>query len=141
MKATELRIGNYVWDDYSGEMIVWAISNNINTPLSDIGLKKKAHLPSGGYKIKNIAPIPLTEQWIKDFGLTATLEYGGYGYILGNMIIFKVRSHGRSEDWFYEIEYCSGDEIEDRTNIIQRYDYVHQLQNLYFALTGKELTK
>jgi len=125
MKATELRIGNYLHSNITGHVFQVFASDIVNIN-EDLAVAK---------------PIPLTEQWLKDFGLTATLEYGGYGYILGNMIIFKVRSHGRSEDWFYEIEYCSGDEIEDRTNIIQRYDYVHQLQNLYFALTGEELIK
>jgi len=125
MKATELRIGNYLYSNLTKNVFQVTAEDIVN-------IDKDPAIAS---------PIELTERWLKDFGFTATLEYGGNGYILGNMIIFKVRSHGRSEDWFYEIEYCSGDEIEDRTNIIQRYDYVHQLQNLYFALTGKELTK
>ena len=129
MKATELRIGNYVWDDYSGEMIVWAISNNINTPLSDIGLKKKTHLPSGGYKIKNIAPIPLTKQWLKDFGFVdkGTIFKKGW---------FELWYSSYAENHQLRIYKVSND-IEKTINI----KYVHQLQNLYFALTGKELTK
>jgi len=126
MKPTELRIGNYVWDDYSGEMIVWAISNNINTPLSDIGLKKKAHLPSGGYKIKNIAPIPLTEQWLKDFGFIKN---------------FVENDEGRYDDYEFNEFHIHGLGDDIFIFLTRRIKYVHRLQNLYFALTGEELIK
>jgi len=129
MKATELRIGNYVWDDYSGEMIVWAISNNINTPLSDIGLKKKAHLPSGGYKIKNIAPIPLTEQWLKDFGFKE-VKGNAWAIMYRELDVFKI--YCRDKKYF---RYILNDFMEIKL------ESVHQLMNLFFALTNIELVK
>jgi len=85
-------------------------------------------------------PIPLTEQWLKDFGFKLSEDEGWIHnedmsypvYINGIRIIYK-------EDKFYlwieidEDTYYNFEWIEIK--------YVHQLQNLYFALTEKELTK
>lgn len=72
---------------------------------------------------KNAKPIPLTEQWLKDFGFknSGNNNYKQLHYTC------MVRSHG--------INICNNH------GYIQDIKYVHQLQNLYFALTGKELIK
>ena len=117
MKATELRIGNYVWENYSGEMIIRSIIYNspVTTHPKDNGshtihLSKTLKLPICGYDISAIKPIPITEEWLIKFDKINWLlkDYDGY-YITfaGNVIPVT---------------------------------HIHQLQNLYFALTGKELT-
>src|SRR5690606_23732350 len=67
--------------------------------------------------------IPLTEQWLIDLGLKRMpeSEYTLDSYDLAG---FKL--------WMNKGKFLFNDKI----NI----DYVHQLQNLYFALTGEELT-
>ena len=111
LKASELRIGNWFKQSYTDGyyQIGWEeIKDTIN------GEKR--------------TPIPLTEQWLIDFGLkdyceltdlvTIELKYNkGYGV---NIWI-------GGQDWIGEKE-------------INHIDYVHQLQNLYFALTEQELT-
>jgi hypothetical protein len=79
----------------------------------------------------NFEPIPLTEEWLINFGLN---EYND----------IKVKDNGficiertKSEINFYIMghdnpTYSSMHSI--------KLNHVHQLQNLYFALTGKELT-
>jgi hypothetical protein len=65
-------------------------------------------------------PIPLTEEWLLKFGFEFT---NGYGFkIFGNWL--------QKEDdvYFYNVN----------GNFVQ-INYVHQLQNLYFVLTGEEL--
>jgi len=134
MKATELRIGNYVWDDYSGKMIVSAILES-----SAVYLRKTIKLPSGEYLIQNIEPIPLTEEWLLKFGLKIIdNDYeGGYdfteykGRLWENIIL-------QTEDKFYYFIHIDQDNFYSHTMI--EIKYVHQLQNLYFALTNEELT-
>jgi len=69
----------------------------------------------------NVQPIPLTEEWLLKFGFD---DLGTYGYGRGN---FHICLH---ENEFYF-------SINNRKVFIK---HVHQLQNLYFALTGEELT-
>lgn len=68
-------------------------------------------------------PIPITEEWLLKLGFTQSPAFKNLYFIgtflnitLGNKIMF---------------------EINDQ--IISEIKYVHQLQNLYFALTQKEL--
>jgi hypothetical protein len=126
MTSTELRIGNYVWDDYSGEMIVSAILES-----SAIYLRKTIALPSGEYLIKNIEPIPLTEEWLLKFGFD-NINSREYGIKCGScwMSLNNPKDMGEWQDY-----YCW---TYDRFKFIE-LKYVHQLQNLYFALTGNEL--
>lgn len=115
MKATELRIGNYVYpgeDEFEDNAFV--------VDAGDILACRK-----GTYKYK---PIPLTEEWLVKFGFKQCGEWFILnGFLHQNIaisIIHRKTTFGDNEE--YEIE-----------NI----KYVHQLQNLYFALTGKELNK
>ena len=68
-----------------------------------------------------IDPIPLTEEWLEKFGFT----YDGYAWITGVLVLIKPHSNG-------------GYYIQNWTGTIE-IKYVHQLQNLYFVLTEKEL--
>ena len=66
-------------------------------------------------------PIPITEEWLLKFGFEKT----SLGHFKKQGIILLV------EDFYY---IC----LLGNTSVIIKY--VHQLQNLYFALTQKELT-
>ena len=67
-----------------------------------------------------IDPIPLTEEWLLKFGFD---DLGDYGFGIGE---FHIRMH--SNELYFPIS-------NRKIYIIN----VHQLQNLYFALKGKEL--
>jgi hypothetical protein len=69
-------------------------------------------------------PIPLTEEWLLKFG-----------YIKGK-IYYTEKEHGTISFYFNDSEELKC-EVYDWT--YDNIKYVHQLQNLYFALTGKEL--
>ncbi len=69
---------------------------------------------------KGITPILITEEWLLKFGFKSL--FNGAGYVKNNTEI------GYNHNGFYII--ASGLEIK----------YIHQLQNLYFALTGEELS-
>ncbi len=70
-------------------------------------------------RMEDIEPIPLTEKWLLDFGFK---KFGKDTFYLG-----KVKIHHRKRGFVIAKRYAD-------------INYVHQLQNLYFALTKKELT-
>ena len=110
MEAKELRIGNYV---YSNKFVIksYGVDGFINI------LKN----------IDNFTPIPLTEEWLLKFGFVFD-SYGEYckgAYSLDNEYTDK-----GVYNFVIHKETCLDIEIK----------YLHQLQNLYFALTNEELT-
>jgi hypothetical protein len=128
MKAAELRLGNWVdgFSDPDDRDQVEADWFNSVDDDGDISCR----------------PIPLDEQWLLKAGFTHTKYIycdenelnGGIGYSDEETII-------RKGDRFFFIRDESADPYDGST--IYRYieiKHVHQLQNLYFALTGEELT-
>jgi hypothetical protein len=124
MKATELRIGNYV--DLGGGRNLYQIQDEIFGSL-------------------NLNPIPLTEEWLLKFGFEEienlhTHWKSDKGFFLNGYIIFMEKIIGviigeKSNSKFYDHSY----QYRNGIGIIKQIQYVHQLQNLYFALTGEEL--
>lgn len=84
-------------------------------------------------EIKDCIPIPLTEQWLKDFGFK---KYNKYDYDNGEI---KIEMFGTSlKEKQRDYRWVRYEEKKICTIVLK---YVHQLQNLCFALTGKELIK
>lgn len=82
-----------------------------------------------------INPIPLTEQWLKEFGF----DYEGNGHIWSkdiggsySLCLCKVSKYW--DCWLW-------DDPDGWEFALNHPKYVHQLQNLYFALTGAELER
>lgn len=125
IKANELRIGNFI--EYDGRIFqIDTISNEFPTLNTD-------EFGIGVVDWNNIQPIPLTEEWLLNFGFGIDEEYDNTfidNTSLKNEIIrVSIDSH------YFTIELFCGQVLE-----IPNIKYVHQLQNLYFALTGEELT-
>ena len=127
MKATELRIGN--WVNYHDDDLLFEV-----TRIDDLGIGVKNIDPETAQETwieyECFSPIPLTEEWLLKFGFERT-------DLIDNS----------NDDWtwlFYQKDsiYIDGSDltIETATGIVIKVEYVHQLQNLYFALTGEELT-
>ena len=86
---------------------------------------------------EELAPIPLTEDWLLRAGFgKQTVNGFNIFHIYVLMTDFYLRES-------FKVGYYWGAVINGRpyelTDAIN-YEYVHQLQNLYFALTGDELT-
>ena len=141
MKASELRLGNLV--QYGGTTAKVCQIEKAFFYCETDGNDFFTRDGESGAK-----PIPLTKEWLLKFGFVEKN--------IGNKL---------SESW-YELKYLSNehepmitswvsilinietwscvicdeypDEIGANTKI--KIEYVHQLQNLYFALTGEELT-
>jgi hypothetical protein len=109
LKANELRIGNWHWGD----------GNPIQITAKDI-LDLSDDPQDDFYQ-----PIPLTEEWLLKFGFEKN-KNNRFVLLTGDVdILFTEDLDG----WV-----CDG--INFSVNCLS---YVHQLQNLYFALTGEEL--
>lgn len=126
LKATELRIGNYaeyfMQDTMDKE---WWEAFQING--QDIKYLDK-HQDDTDYR-----PIPLTEEWLDRLGF-----YSKYKSNHKMWNIFGFNLHQISD------EDENGNKIPQEQIFYYAFSYeikyVHQLQNLYFALIGKELT-
>jgi len=122
MDAKDLRIGNLV--NYSDQFGIW--QDSIRELRSDYAM-----LTNHGaqFDYNGLKPILLTDEWLLKFGFErlnnayqapGKKSYLNPGFSLWNPV-------GESEFTLNDTVLCP------------KTEYVHQLQNLYFALTGTEL--
>ena len=118
MKSNELRIGNWVFNGQNIQV----------TP------KQIEWFNEGVY---DLLPIELTEEWLFRFGFyqrDIQLRSGIYVNAFENDTLFiHVEISDKKQ---YHVAIDSNRITEYLPNTIR---FVHQLQNLYFALTGEEL--
>jgi len=134
MQANELRLGNLIYSPIEKEIVKLVAIEQGNRPIT---LGKMGTSSFSGFDC--LEPIPLTEEWLLKLGFQIrdkkySLNYGGESMrfaILENDIRnpFILYFHGR---FGYNLN-------EGRKNGDYCIEYVHELQNLYFALTKKEL--
>ena len=124
---TELRCGNlheyYIEDKHDERKAWWEIS--VIDP-DDIKYLQK-HPEDNFYRF-----IPLSEEWLIRAGFEP--EYGEFYQL---QIDGWVRISISINDWSYGISQDKDANVACPPVAIK---FVHQLQNLYFALTGEELT-
>lgn len=125
MKAAELRIGNFV-NLYGDECRIQTVGMWVHT---DTTVDEAP--------IESVKPIPLTEEWLLKFGFKKPLDWHSWRLTLDNS----------NEDQFkssLQLGFTGCGYVQVCRSGINAYDvkceFVHQLQNLYFALTGEELT-
>ena len=126
MNLAELRIGNYVnhpdfetyqisFDDFAKHGLELACDSSINLHL------------------ENIKPIKLTKKRLLKFGFKKKII---------KYTTTECTHYQNKNCWIYFVD--GGFEFEliidyERYNLGRVYKYIHELQNLYFALTNKEL--
>jgi hypothetical protein len=143
MKATGLRIGNLVTDQFYEDFktiieIESIVEGGINVSASDDNQPYGLHSPilEYEYDYEQLIPIPLTEEWLVKFGfkITKDPEHNFYEKPFDIYHVQLKRLIGR--DVFYlELNKPNG-----ASYLIKQINHVHQLQNLVHALTGEELT-
>jgi hypothetical protein len=125
MEARELRIGNYV-------LCRGAFARVTSISEDGIGYVKQSGIGEGKIPLKLVKPITLTEEWLLKFGFEVNEFHKNYK--------IKVDYYHHSIK-FYENEWVYSNDISDAScHTIASVNYVHQLQNIYFALTNEELT-
>ncbi|TXK73933.1 hypothetical protein [Mesonia sp. HuA40] len=116
MKTNELRIGNYV-----------LFNNKTKTvDLSDFGTEWTGDL--GRTIFKEFKPIPVNKEWLSDLDILTDSKFDykeNVAYVVNNKCYYVIDTYYDSNDatCYVEIE----------------IDFVHELQNLHFSLTGEEL--
>lgn len=116
MKANELRIGNYY--DNHGQIGTITPSN-----IMDVAFSQRTWCK----------PIPITEEWLVKFGFRNSIN-SKYYYIIKETLVVGFNPSGVC----IVIDDDNGEELAEM--YFNHIKHVHQLQNLYFALTGEELT-
>lgn len=115
MKVTGLRIGNLI-QNYDQVRVVGKI---------DLMGRTETYIPGGSSGLSDVEcePIPLNEKWLIGFGFTVL----GSEWLKTGDFAIQLFDDG------YHFTGLEG--VKFGNPII----YVHQLQNLYFALMGEEL--
>ena len=135
INARELRLKNLVFESNNVVCIEGIKTDN------DIDLSvfpEDDHSRWWTQEPNNIDPIPLTPEWLQKLGFEKRvlngIRIGSYDtidwdveYYIDNILLLKQLSQ----------QY---DRFQSANKPYRFIQYVHQLQNLYFALTGTELT-
>jgi hypothetical protein len=116
MEAKELKIGNY-------------LLKATNDDYFEVNLKDLKIINTGESKSR---PIPLTEEWLLKFGFSKRESFSYSEWYMGINPVTR--------DWMFDITWIEGYDYPFYRNGHFSIKYIHQLQNLYFALTGTELT-
>ena len=118
MDAKQLRIGNTVEYNLIGENVdKWIVTDVDEDDICDTSY---------------LRPIPLTEEWLVKFGWGKSDEHELCDN--SNEIVFVYDWHFKRLEIQIDTEHVG---VEYKLDHIK---HVHQLQNLYFALTDEELT-
>lgn len=140
LRATELRIGNLVSCPVIGDTYVDRKPNYGKFIFPIVQVSSGGTLRLGiGYECTQVIevcdcePIPLTAEWLERFGFEREKRNL---YRKGNIYVMFITTTRMTENkeirvfignkWYYD-------------NLRPPVKHVHQLQNLYFALTGEEL--
>lgn len=118
MKANELRIGNIVLD-------ISDIRNIIEIKISLDDFAMMGNFERSSNHVIPYKPIPITEQWLKRLGFEDQGKWHqliDHPFCLNISLAYKETTFGHNEEYK-----------------LFHHKFVHQVQNTYFALTGKEL--
>ena len=137
MKANELRIGNRIYSYLDGffestkeEIVVDPVTMlMVDGVVDDRGIR--------------FEPIPVTDEWLNRFGFDMRI----LKVFNQNDKVLEIEFDGTGNEIYqteictYQYIYVDGERECDKVNYlsINHIRFVHQLQNLYFALTGEEL--
>jgi len=120
MTPQELRIGNYVHTDdvFNGMIESISMTGKACCWGRDENWHPTDALDSYGHH--RISPVPITEEWLKRFGFEKDNNF--------TWLTVEMNIQQRVDGFYIWL----GSDL--------KIEHVHQLQNLYFALTGEELT-
>ncbi len=131
LQSRELRIGNLVMDNAKVKIVTSGMISNWDIIKRDYG----------GYN-----PIPLTEEWLLRFGFNSNNHEIHETYFINISLIERYDFENFLTILVMD-DCCYVDVTEKEIHpdtmsyrvTLKDINHVHQLQNLYFALTGEEL--
>ena len=139
MEAKDLRIGNYVCQRHNHLVNAPGYATDISKPMIIHTIKPVrgrryfVRFNGAGYDTdveKSLVPIPLTDEWLERLGFRLVCGYG-----------WEISTDEGSFLWIDpddDFTFSFGVPYEASGNRRQ-IKYVHELQNLYYALVGRDL--
>ena len=76
---------------------------------------------------QNFEPIPITSEWLEEIGFQKQLQ---------NKTSYPIRNTNKVE---FKLDSSDNYDWENSVNNFPKVKYIHQLQNIYFTLTEREL--
>lgn len=132
VEATDVRTGNMVWyyDLYMNEM-VFEVEGLLD------GFIYNSSLPKSKLPLASVHPITLDAGQLNNLGFVrGDREYGEDVNVFSYRYNRKDSIYVRDEGYVFQVLIeTSGQQVPCGQPIL----YVHQLQNLFYCLTGKEL--
>ncbi|SKA29840.1 hypothetical protein SAMN04488128_103179 [Chitinophaga eiseniae] len=135
IKVTDLRINNLI--NYRGaEMYVYSLDRGGHTffKINDIAINKETGCTIDGGEMV-YSGIPITAEWL-----------GRFGFIRGENVANRNVFYSTGAHKYIYAVYLDGEvSLRDVTSVCTevftgvKIEFVHQLQNMYFALVGEEL--
>lgn len=145
MKASELRIGNFIgWYEPKHEILPVKVNGIVGKM---IYAQVNCTFQQCHENYQSFKPIPLTEEWLLKFGLFKLIDNRDKWYC-EDKGVFSFHGKIHSSDYFistndfkiFHLCIATLDDGMESWEYLTELKYVHQLQNLYFALTNEELT-
>ena len=120
IQLNEIRIGNYLKNGFNQTIQIYGRISKYNT---------------SGYQLKTLKPIPITEDELIKLGFV----YNGYNF---DYLNYNFHCQFKNENGeFKNTEFSIKKDERGKNKIVISYniEYLHQLQNIYFSITNKEL--
>lgn len=112
----------YKLDNLKEVKVIWKKYDKAN--ILEIGIE----YPTAIVDLDRFSGIPITEKWLKDFGYII-IETNKCVEAFKNNFRYSIQQVENSKHWFW----CDGE------TVITNLEFIHELQDLYFALSREEL--
>lgn len=138
MKAEELRIGNYVKIDEGIGKVAFIMDKSFCNEYANDDYNITVEMGDGIFREEEedkVEGIPLTEEILLNCGFEKINHIYGYSFYSFNRNSLEDEKVYMPLDVYLNPNYAK---IANFT-VQQNVEYVHQLQNLFYAINGKEL--
>lgn len=124
MKTSEVKINNLVTHKDFGECTIFGIDKD------SVRIKKSDGTITDWIDVKDLAGVILTKEWLDKFGFEWIIYYQANHKVGFKFDLNELYKGGYSLSTF-----------KKEVILIEKLEFLHQLQNVYFSLTTKELTE
>ncbi len=131
LEAKDLRIGNLVYGVAGNKKIVAEVTDLDNVNLTEYPIWLASKDGDGEDEYESIEPIPLTEEWLLKLGF----EYDEFSDEDNPFLDLRYNRFLFQSD--KSVNYNTVYLTINKTDI--KIKYVHELQNIFYCLTGNEL--
>ncbi len=133
MIVNELRIGNLVHDEVLGNAPISGIADrSVWVSVNNLTIDNKIETVNYHLSIENVQPIPITDELLIRFGFEKSYESN-----------FTKRFELIAKRKAFVFSYSKTDMVEDyfevKGMVLELPQYIHTLQNIFYALTQEEL--